>query len=90
MKYYVYFDAYGNALKVIDEAALKKEYEGDTGKFLEAMSGDSCNAETERATGHVGTLNFKDQEELTEFLDSLGDEVTGFYNCGYDSRLYNF
>ena len=62
MKYYVYFDAYGNALKAIDEVDLQAEYEGDPEKYFEAMCLNSSNAETERATGHVGTLNFKNKK----------------------------
>ena len=57
---------------------FSEDYEGDISKFIEAMCGKRGSAETEWVTGHVGTVNFRNQKELSEFLDSLGDEVTGF------------
>jgi len=30
------------------------------------------------------------EKELTDYLDSLGDEITGFYKTDADSRPYNF
>ena len=90
MIFYVYYDAYGHALKAIDERELEENYGGDVDLFLKQMCRLSKNSDTERATGHVGTLRFESEEELRDFLGSLGDEITGFYNCGGDSRPYNF
>ena len=44
----------------------------------------------ERSTGHVGTLKFDNENELKDYLESLGDEITGFYGCQSESRPYNF
>ena len=41
-------------------------------------------------TGHVGTLNFNSDRELKDYLESLGDEIAGFYEADADSRPYNF
>jgi hypothetical protein len=41
-------------------------------------------------TGHVGTLSFQSEKELTDYLETLGDEISGFYNADSDSRPYNF
>ena len=41
-------------------------------------------------TGHVGTLSFQSEQELTDYLESLGDEISGFYKADSDSRPYNF
>jgi dsRNA-specific ribonuclease len=38
----------------------------------------------------VGTLTFESEVELNEYLESLGDVVTGFFECESDSRPYNF
>ncbi len=89
MKYYLYFDGYGNFVKAITEEELKRLYSGDPDRFLNDMSG----SETGRSrfqTGHVATFFFKDKKELEEFIGSLGDEVEGFYCCRSDSRPYNF
>jgi len=37
MKYYVYFDAYGNARQAINERELTEHYQNDVDKFWEAM-----------------------------------------------------
>lgn len=47
-------------------------------------------AKTERTTGHVSTLRFDSENELNDYLESLGDEITGFYECQSESRPYNF
>jgi hypothetical protein len=36
---------------------------------------------------HVSTLVFDTDEELKEYLESLGDEITGFYGCGGEAGL---
>ena len=41
-------------------------------------------------SGHVGTLSFDNDEELNDYLESLGDEISGFYKADSDSRPYNF
>jgi len=90
MKYYVYFDSYGHAQEVIDEKELAATYSGDTGVFLRAMGSSGKTGGSPCAGGHVGTLTFDTKEELKAYLESLGDEITGFYGCCSESRPYNF
>ena len=90
MKYYVYFDAYGQARGAVSEDELAKTYGSDPHKFLQAMCGVGPEAERDLATGHVGVMSFRDETEFMEYLKSLGDEIEGFYACEADSRPYNF
>lgn len=90
MKYYVYFDAYGHPRQTINEEGLIQKYNDDTDEFLRSISGSDAEGKTESATGHVGTFSFDSEEELKDYLRSLGDELTGFYDCEADSRPYNF
>ncbi len=90
MKYYVYFDSYGHSRRVISEKELAEEFNNDPDDFLRAMCNLGPDSKIERATGHVGTLMFEDEEELNDYLESLGDEITGFYGCRSESRPYNF
>jgi len=90
MKYYVYFDSYGHAGQVISENELAEKYNNDPDEFFRAMCVLAADADRARATGHVGTLRFDDENELRDYLESLGDEITGFYGCMSESRPYNF
>jgi hypothetical protein len=86
MKYYVYFDAYGHVRQAISEKELMEAYQNDVDRFLEAM----CRRDGGHISGHVGILSFQNKEELADYLESLGDEITGFYRADADSRPYNF
>jgi hypothetical protein len=87
MIYYVYFDAYGYAGKIISEQQMTATFHDDPEEFLQSM----CPSVTPGNTsGHVGTLNFDTEEELKNYLEGLGDIITGFYGCRSESRPYNF
>ena len=90
MKYYVYFDAYGHARQTISERELTEHYQNDVDLFLKAMCRRGPDADKGNIVGHVGTLSFQGEKELTDYLESLGDEITGFYKADSDSRPYNF
>jgi hypothetical protein len=90
MKYYIYFDPYGQARGVASEQELAEKYQNDPQVFLRAMCGDGPEARRDAATGHVGVMSFRDKKELTDYLHSLGDEIEGFYTGRSDSRPYNF
>jgi hypothetical protein len=90
MRYYVYFDAYGHPRHAINDEELVEKYDNDPDEFLRAMCNSAPDAETGPATGHVGTLVFDNENELNDYLQSLGDELTGFYGCRSESRPYNF
>lgn len=90
MKYYVYFDAYGHARQAISDAQLAEAYQNDPAKFLQAMCRRGSQGDAHPVSGHVGTLSFNSPQELQDYLDSLGDELEGFYEAEGDSRPYNF
>ena len=90
MKYYVYFDAYGHAKRIINEHELAEKFCNDPDKFLAATCHYRPGAAQGYTSGHVGTLNFDTRQELEAYLAGLGDEITGFYIGSADSRPYNF
>ncbi len=90
MKFFVYFDAYGHARQVINQMELTEAYHNDPDEFLKAMCGQQPGVALNHKTGHVGILSFDSEQELEDYLKSLGDEITGFYGCRSDSRPYNF
>jgi hypothetical protein len=90
MLFYVYYDGYGHVQKVISAEELAKDYDGDPDQFLGAMQSATQRVARCQNSGHVGTLSFANEEELKAFLDSLGEEITGFYGCRSESRPYNF
>jgi hypothetical protein len=90
MKYFVYFDAYGHAREIISEQELAEKFADEPDEFLAAMCRGLSGTPDSPATGHVGTLSFDSQKELQEYLEGLGDEITGFYGCRSESRPYNF
>ena len=90
MKYFVFFDAYGHTKEVVSENELAEKHNNDPDEFLTAVSSRQPDAEMQHSTGHVGTLNFCDENKLKDFPETLGDEISGFYNGDGDNRPYNF
>mgnify|MGYP006953454900 CR=1 FL=1 len=90
MKYYVYFDAYGHARRTINATELAETYQNDPHTFLRAMCRRGTGEDAEPVSGHVGTFSFDSLKELQDYLESLGDELDGFYEAQGDSRPYNF
>ena len=90
MKYYVYFDAYGHARQTLSAAELAKTYQNDPDLFLRAMCRRGGQEDGNPISGHVGTFNFNSPRELADYLESLGDEIDGFFEAEGDSRPYNF
>ena len=90
MRYYVYFDAYGHARQAISATDLAETYHNDPQTFLKAMCRRESGGVTHPISGHVGTLSFNSHKELKDYLESLGDELDGFYEAEADSRPYNF
>ena len=90
MRYYVYFDAYGHPRKTISAAELAETYQNDPDVFLQSMCRRTTAGIATPISGHVGTLSFNSDKELADYLDSLGDEIDGFYAAKADSRPYNF
>lgn len=90
MKYYIYFDAYGQAKCVINEDELKDKFGGNPANFLKAMGGVGPQAKVEEAAGRVVSLNFENETELEQYLEQYVDVIRGFYDCDSESRPYNF
>ena len=90
MRYYVYFDGYGHLGNVISEKELAEKYNNDPDEFLKAMGRLGPDAKMERKTGHVNALRFDSENELNDYLESIGDETIGFYEGQSGSRPYNF
>lgn len=93
MLYYVYFDGYGRAQKAIDENELFHDYQNDKDIFCQQM----VNKEREHSeknegyiAGHVGTVRCYNQQDLNDYLDSLGDEIEGLYEGDMGARPFNF
>ena len=90
MKYYVYFDAYGHAKRIITEKELTEKFNNEPHQFLSVMCQGHSEPSDRHTSGHVGTLSFDTEKELMEYLEGLGDEISGFYGCRSESRPYNF
>ena len=90
MKYYIYFDAYGHARQAVSEKELAENYQNEPDRFLKAMCRLGSDPDEGHISGHVGILSFDNDEELKDYLESLGDEIAGFYKAESDSRPYNF
>lgn len=89
-QYYVYFDAYGLPRRAVTAAELALDYGNDPELFLKSACRTPEGAGPQFASGHVGVLAFRTEADLKRFLESLGDEITGFYDGVGDSRPYNF
>ena len=90
MKYYVFFDSYGDVKAVSDEKDLTEKYQNDPALFFKATCEKLPDSDRQRSTGHVGILNFDRESEFRDYLVSLTDEVEGFFECKAGSRPYNF
>lgn len=88
MVYYVYYDSYGSPRKAVSAEELEALYGGDPEAFRCSIRGTS--PITEHMTAHVGTVSFRDQTELQEFLDSLDEANRGFFEGEGQSRPFNF
>jgi hypothetical protein len=90
IRYYVYFDAYGHPRGAVSAQELRERFENDPEAFRRSASRIPQDASAHFSVGHVGVLTFGDAQELKCFLDSMGDEIAGFYDGLGESRPYNF
>lgn len=90
MKYYVYFDAYGHPRQAVEARDLARRYNNDPDAFLRAACRPDTAAAPGHVSGHVGVLRFEDENEMRQFIDALGDEISGFFDADFDTRPYNF
>jgi hypothetical protein len=90
VKYFVYFDAYGHVRRIVTAKELAEKFNNAPDEFLSVMSRRGPDESGGHTSGHVGTLNFETEADLKDYLEGLGDEITGFYGCRSESRPYNF
>jgi hypothetical protein len=90
IRYFVYFDAYGQPRRALSAEELRERFGGDPEAFRRSMAAAPADAGPQFATGHVGVFAFDGPAELERFLDSLGDEIVGFFTGAGESRPYNF
>jgi len=90
IKYFVYFDAYGHGRKAVTEKELAEDYANDPDRFLRAMCASGPQTDKGHISAQVRTLSFGSDEALNDYLESLGDEISGFYRADSASRPYNF
>ena len=90
MKYYIYFDAYGHAAKIISAQKLAEKYDNAPEAFLAAMCRGRSGTSSGHITGHVGTLSFDSPKELQDYLADLSEDIAGFYGGRSECRPYNF
>ncbi|MBN2125687.1 MAG: hypothetical protein JW821_15425 [Deltaproteobacteria bacterium] len=90
MRFYVYYDSYRRPRRAISESELAETYGGDTEAFLKAMWDQAPDSRMERGTGSIGTLSFDSERDLRDYLESIGEEVTGFFEAKGDCRPFNF
>jgi hypothetical protein len=71
MKYYVYYDGYGNAKIAIGEEDLLTLYGNSPDSFLKAMLGREAAEGDLGGKGYISVVNFGSEQERDEYLESL-------------------
>jgi outer membrane receptor for Fe3+-dicitrate len=67
VKFFVYFDAYGNARQVIDQKKLAQKYNNNPDEFLQDMCRTCPGVEVNHTSGHVGTLRCRSESRPYNF-----------------------
>jgi hypothetical protein len=81
MKYYVYYDGYGNAKKAIREEDLAVKYGGNPDSFLKDMLGSGAGEGDLGGKGCVSVVNFESEQERDECLESMGEKISSYGGC---------
>jgi hypothetical protein len=81
MKYYVYYDGYGNAKKAIGEEDLAGKYGSNPDSFLKDMLGSGAGEGDLGGKGYVSLINFESEQERDEYLDSLSEKISSYGGC---------
>jgi hypothetical protein len=82
MRYYVYYDGYGNAKKAIGEEDLARRYGNNPDSFLKEMRWSRAGEEGELGgKGHVSLVNFETEQERDEYLKTLGEKISSYGGC---------
>ncbi len=81
MKYYVYYDGYGNAKKAIGEEDLVALYGNDPDSFLKEMLGSRAGEGALGGKGHVSVVYFETEQERDEYLETFVDKISSYGGC---------
>jgi hypothetical protein len=81
MKYYVYYDGYGNAKKAIGEEDLAVRYGNNPDSFLKEMLGGEAGEGDLGGKGFVSVVNFESEQERDEYLETLGEKISSYGGC---------
>ncbi|NTV33338.1 MAG: hypothetical protein HGA50_08615 [Deltaproteobacteria bacterium] len=79
MKYYVYYDGYGNVKKAVGEDDLAVRYGNNPDSLLKEMLG--AGEGDLGGKGYVSVVNFESEQERDEYLESLGEKISSFGGC---------
>ena len=77
----MYYDGYGNPAEVIGEQELAEKYGEDPHAFLRAVEGSERGAAGGGGKGYVSLVVFDSEEERHEYLESIGEQISGFGGC---------
>jgi len=81
MRYYVYYDGYGNARKAISEEQLATGYRNSPDAFLKEMLGSRAGERDLGGKGYVFVVNFDTEQERDEYLETLGEQISSYGGC---------
>ena len=81
MKYYVYYDGYGNAKKSVGEAELADSYGNNPNTFLKTMLRTEGSEGDLGGKGYVSVVNFESDQERDEYLETIGEKISSFGGC---------
>ena len=81
MKYFVYYDGYGNAKKAIGEKDLAVRYGNNPDSFLKEMLGREAGEGDLGGKGYVSVVNFDTEQERDEYLENLGEQISSYGGC---------
>jgi len=84
MKFFVYFDAYGNMQRIMNEQELAEQFDNNPDDLLKAMTSRGY------SLWHVGIFSFENEDELHEYLKNQRDVLAEFYESTSECRSYNF
>ena len=81
MRYYVYYDGYGNAKRAIGEKELAAQYGNNPDSFLKEMLGSEAGERALGGKGYVSVVNFESEQEREEYLETLGEQISSYGGC---------
>lgn len=81
MRYYVCYDAYGNAKEAISEEDLASRFGNNPEAILKQMLGSWAGEGAAPGKGHVSVVNFDTDQERDAFLETIGQQISSYGGC---------